>query len=123
MSFDTKALKVGDEVFVNLGGYGHSSYERQTVTNTTPSGRVVLSDGNTYNLDGYERGGPHGRWSSRSRIVEPTEHVLSSVRRREATNALSAALKKWEDWPVERIEVVVMFINSVKQIPGDDDQS
>lgn len=73
-----KDLKKGDKVIEQGTGIGSIDYIRE-VERVTPSGRIILTTGTTFNPDGRLRGGKSA-WGT-NRLEQATDKALARVKR------------------------------------------
>ena len=106
MSTNTKTwsvrdLKPGDEVAVSgpRGGYLQISQ----VQRVTPSGQIVLANGNRFNSRGWMLGA--STWNQQY-LEEATDAVRAKVARAKMVDRLRRKLDKWEQLPTETLERV-----------------
>lgn len=102
--------EVGQEVAIR-SGYGYASYRAAKVAKITPSGQVVLTNGDRYQPSGHRIGGGSYRES-----IEPmTDKIRDGIRKEEIASRLSVV--RWKDLPLSTLECVAAALANADQ-PG-----
>ncbi len=111
---DTKQLKPGDTVVVSRHGLGSIGYEQHTVVSVSPSGRVHLSNGKTFNPDGFERGRTRGSfyWS---KLEEPSEVSTNYIRRHQLLDRLRERLRRYDEtWTTDQLAALDVAVQTIR---------
>jgi len=106
-----KDLKVGDMVVVNTSGVG-MRLRTAIVEKKTPSGRITLSNGYTYNPDGNVRGVKDSYFHSY--ILEPTDKVLNEIYQYglyKKVHRLVMNKIEWQELSIEELEKALELLS------------
>lgn len=106
------SLKEGDQVAIDVGSYGYTSYKIVTVTRVTPTGIIKTSDSRQFNPNGRERGGAASAWSRNYRLEPFTPQVLDHIERAELLSKLSST--SFKQLPTELLRKIIEAMEEEK---------
>ncbi len=98
-TWSVRDLKPGDEVAVTGPRSGYLQVSQ--VQRITPSGQIVLANGDRFNPGGRQFG--RSDWSQQY-LTEATDAVHAKVARAKMVDRLRRRLDKWEQLPTETLE-------------------
>lgn len=107
-----QALKPGDEVFYRYWNYGWGPYSLEAVEKVTPTGRIVLRNGLTFNPDGRERTSNRHSHMLEQATPELREKVVHDQRKRLLVGNLAGVT--WSSLPLETLERITELVESAK---------
>lgn len=114
--FDTRSwildeVNEGDEVAMDVGGYGYPNWRIATVTKKTPTGIISTSNGRKFNNDGYERGASRGSFSKRTYIQPVTDEIREKIERSDLLGKISRT--KFEQLDTTQLRKICLIIGEI----------
>lgn len=102
------SLNIGDEVAMDISGYGHQNWTIVKITKITPTRRMESSNGYKLGNDGIEMGKINS-WTRRKRIYPLTDEIVYEVRRKALISKIERVdFKSFDNEKLEKIYNVII---------------